>query len=164
MSSEAQGPLLLIEDNHMQRRLYGDVLSVQGYSVLAAESVKEAEQLLIENNPTMIILDIMMPDIDGIEACLRLRKQLGDSIPILFLTAADTLEVVLAALKAGGDDYIVKSGSPAILLERVKHWQSVGRADLSARRTKAVAYLETHVKPSRVQATPPAPAVASAKR
>jgi DNA-binding response OmpR family regulator len=157
MSSEAQGLILLVEDNAMQRRLYGDVLSSQGYSVFSAENFKEAEQFLRDNVPALILLDVMMPEVDGIEACLRFREKLGDGIPILFLTAADTMDVVLAALKAGGDDYIVKSGSPTTLLERVKHWRTVNRLDLPERRTKAVAYLETHVKP-----TPKAPSVSRA--
>lgn len=166
MSSETHGLILLVEDNPMQRRLYGDVLTSQGYTVFASENVKEAEQFLQGNVPSLILLDVMMPEVDGIEACHRFRKKLGDRIPILFLTAADTMDVVLAALKAGGDDYIVKAGSPALLLERVKHWRTISHTDLAERRTKAVAYLEAHVKPTpkRPTVAPEAPAAAAGKR
>jgi DNA-binding response OmpR family regulator len=138
--------ILLVEDNAVQRRLYSDVLSSQGYTVFSAETVKEAEQFLLGNAPMMIVLDIMMPEVDGIEACRRFRKSFGDRIPILFLTAADTMDVVLSALKAGGDDYIVKTGSPTVLLDRIKHWKATSHADLPERRTKAVAYLESRLK------------------
>jgi DNA-binding response OmpR family regulator len=148
MAHENNGLILLVEDNPVQRRLYGDVLSSQGYTVFSAENVKEAEQFLLGNMPTLVVLDIMMPEVDGIEACQRFRKTFGDRIPILFLTAADTMDVVLSALKAGGDDYIVKSGSPNILLERIKHWRTISHTDLPERRTKAVAYLEARVKSS----------------
>jgi DNA-binding response OmpR family regulator len=128
--------------------------------VFAAETVKEAEQFLLTNTPIVIVLDIMMPEINGIEACQRFRKALGDRIPILFLTAADTMEVVLMAMKAGGDDYIVKSGSPSTLIERIKHWRTTTHADLPERRLKAVAYLESRVKPG-LQAKPARPAANS---
>lgn len=157
MAHENSGLVLLVEDNSVQRRLYGDILSSQGYTVFSAENVKEAEQFLLSNMPTIIVLDIMMPEVDGIEACQRFRKTLGDRIPILFLTAADTMDVVLSALKAGGDDYIVKTGSPSVLLDRIKHWKATSHADLPGRRIKAVAYLESHLKRSGPTAAAPSP-------
>ncbi len=164
MAHETSGLILLVEDNPVQRRLYGDILSSNGYTVFSAENVKEAEQFLLDNMPTIIVLDIMMPEIDGIEACQRFRKTFGDRIPILFLTAADTMDVVLSALKAGGDDYIVKSGSPSILLDRIKHWRTISHTDLPERRTKAVAYLEARLKsPGSAAAARSQPKVAGTK-
>jgi DNA-binding response OmpR family regulator len=163
MAHESNGLILLVEDNPVQRRLYSDILSSQGYTVFSAENVKEAEQFLLSNMPTIILLDIMMPEIDGIEACRRFRKTFGDRIPILFLTAADTMDVVLSALKAGGDDYIVKSGSPSILLERIRHWRTINHVDLPDRRTKAVAYLESRLKPTAKIAAVAPPKVAGGK-
>jgi DNA-binding response OmpR family regulator len=164
MAHENNGLILLVEDNPVQRRLYGDILSSQGYTVFSAENVKEAEQFLLGNMPTIVVLDIMMPEVDGIEACQRFRKTFGDRIPILFLTAADTMDVVLSALKAGGDDYIVKSGSPSILLDRIKHWRTIGHTDLPERRTKAVAYLESRLKATGPNAAaPPQPKAAGTK-
>lgn len=151
MPDQSLGLILLVEDNPVQRRLYGDVLSAQGYTVFPAGNVREAETFLAGNKPEVILLDVMMPEVDGLQACHRFRKTLGDQIPILFLTAADNLDVVLAALKVGGDDYIVKSGSPSLLLERVKHWRSTSYADLKERRSRAVAYLEDRMKTARAQ-------------
>lgn len=146
MANDTHGLILLVDDNQLQRRLYGDVLTAQGYSVFAAGNVKEAEQFLLGNKPSLIILDIMMPEIDGIEACQRFRKTLGECIPILFLTAADTMNVVLSAIKAGGDDYIVKSGSTTQLLERVRHWRHANHVDLPERRSKVLAYLRARTQ------------------
>ena len=75
MMNDAHGLILLVEDNSVQRRLYSDVLITQGYTVFAAENVKEAEQFLLSNMPSLIILDIMMPEIDGIEACPERRSK-----------------------------------------------------------------------------------------
>ena len=158
MTGDTRGLILLVEDNAMQRRLYGDVLSAQGYTVFAAESVKEAEQFLLSNYPSLIVLDIMMPDVDGIEACQRFRKSLGERIPILFLTAAETMDVVLRAMRAGGDDYIVKSGSPESLVERIRHWRSANQAELPERRSRAVAYLEARAN-SAAQVKPARPSI-----
>ena len=174
MTHDTHGLILLVDDNPIQRRLYSDVLTADGYSVFAAGDVKEAEQFLLGNKPSLIVLDIMMPDVDGIEACHRFRKTLGERIPILFLTAADTMNVVLAAMKAGGDDYIVKSGSTSHLLDRVRHWRHAGHVNLPERRTKVLAYLRARARTDyadRSAATPgdvhaasdPVPSVASAK-
>lgn len=145
MAYENSGLILLVEDHHIQRRLFGDILSSQGYTVFSAENVKDAEQFLLGHVPALILLDIMMPEIDGIEACRRFRKTLGDTLPILFLTAVDTTDVVLSAMKAGGDDYIVKTESPTVLLQRVRHWLADSHQDLPERRAKVVAYLETRL-------------------
>jgi DNA-binding response OmpR family regulator len=158
MMNDTHGLILLVEDNSVQRRLYSDVLITQGYTVFAAENVKEAEQFLLSNMPSLIILDIMMPEIDGIEACQRFRKTLGERIPILFLTAADTMDVVLAAMKAGGDDYIVKSGSSASLIDRVKHWRHANHVDLPERRSKVLAYLRARANPETAAKAAPGPA------
>lgn len=158
MTHDAHGLILLVDDNPIQRRLYSDVLTTDGYTVFAASDVKEAEQFLLGNKPSLIVLDIMMPDVDGIEACHRFRKTLGERIPILFLTAADTMNVVLAAMKAGGDDYIVKSGSTSHLLDRVRHWRHAGHVNLTERRTKVLAYLRARARSDladRAAANPP---------
>ena len=84
--------------------------------------------VLLANVPSLMLLDIMMPDIDGIEACQRFRKQIGERAPILFLTASDTVDILLAAFKAGGDDFVVNTSGLAKLVERVKYWRDRRRA------------------------------------
>lgn len=155
MPKDSYGLVLLVEDNAMQRRLYTDVLRAQGFTVFATENVKDAERFVRDNAPSVILLDVMMPEVDGIEGCARFRKVLGDSIPILFLTAADTMEMVMAAMKAGGDDYIVKSGPPVTLAERVKKWHDTPSGDLPERRAKVIAVLEARARSPQVAARTP---------
>ena len=160
MSSASQGLVLLVDDNPVQSRLYGDVLTAEGFSVFAAPNAKEAEQFLMANLPSIILLDIMMPDVDGIEACQRFRKQIGERVPILFLTASDTVDILLAAFKAGGDDFVVKTSGITKLVERVKFWRSAAsRGDAPARRQTKIAQIE-----KRLGAATPSPVKAEAPK
>ncbi|HEY4133599.1 MAG TPA: response regulator [Alphaproteobacteria bacterium] len=158
MSSASQGFVLLVDDNPVQSRLYGDVLKAEGFSVFAAPNAKEAEQFLLANMPSIILLDIMMPDVDGIEACQRFRKQIGERVPILFLTASDTVDILLAAFKAGGDDFVVKTSGITKLVERVKFWRSpASRGDALARRQAKIAQIEKRLGASTPAAKAEAP-------
>lgn len=148
MSTAGQGLILLVDDNPVQSRLYGDVLKAEGFTVIAMPNAREAEQFLLANMPSVILLDIMMPDIDGIEACQRFRKTIGERAPILFLTASDTVDILLAAFKAGGDDFVVKTSGLSKLVERVKYWRSpAARIDAPARRQAKVAQIEKRLGP-----------------
>lgn len=149
MAVSAQGLVLIVDDNPVQARLYGDVLETEGFTVVAFSTAKEGEQFLLANMPTVILLDIMMPDIDGIEACQRYRKQIGERAPILFLTASDTADVLLSAFKAGGDDFLVKTSGIAKLVERVKHWRlPASRTNTLTRRQARIAQIEKRLAPS----------------
>jgi DNA-binding response OmpR family regulator len=152
MAQESHGTVLLMDGNAAQRRRYSDILSVQGYAVYPAADLAEAEQFLAIDRPMLILLDVVLRDSDGFEACDRLRQRLGEGIPILFFAAADSPETVLTALRAGADDYVAKGGSPRILLERIAHWRNADRTDMTERRDKAIAYLETQIERAAVRA------------
>jgi two-component system alkaline phosphatase synthesis response regulator PhoP len=155
MAVASQGLILLVDDNAVQSRLYGDVLKAEGYSVIAMPNAKEAEQFLMANMPSVILLDIMMPDVDGIEACQRFRRQIGERAPILFLTASDTVDILLAAFKAGGDDFVVKTSGLQKLVERVKYWRNpASRGDAQARRQAKIEQIERRLGPQPVGAKP----------
>lgn len=148
MAATSQGLILLVDDNAVQSRLYSDVLQAEGFSVIAMPNAKEAEQFLMANMPSLILLDIMMPDVDGIEACHHFRKQIGERAPILFLTASDTVDILLAAFKAGGDDFVVKTSGLQKLVERVKYWRNpANRGDAPARRQAKIAQIERRLGP-----------------
>lgn len=148
MAVASQGLILLVDDNPVQSRLYGDVLKAEGFSVIAMPNAKEAEQFLLANMPSVILLDIMMPDVDGIEACQRFRKQIGERAPILFLTASDTVDILLSAFKAGGDDFVVKTSGLQKLVERVKYWRNPAtRSDAQVRRQAKIAQIEKRLGP-----------------
>ncbi len=153
MAVASQGLILLIDDNAVQSRLYGDVLKAEGFTVVAMSNAKEAEQFLLANVPSVILLDIMMPEVDGIEACQRFRKQIGERAPILFLTASDTVDILLAAFKAGGDDFVVKTSGLAKLVERVKYWRNpTSRSDTQGRRLSKISQIEKRLSPSPAEA------------
>lgn len=94
--------------------------------------------MVATHRPKLIVLDIMMPGMDGIEVCKRTRRTLGDEVPIIFLSALDTRETVRACLEAGGDDYVIKSESLAKLVERAEFWTRRKTPSAHARRKKVL--------------------------
>jgi len=116
--------ILLVEDDEKLRRMVSDFLTAKGYDVVAAENGEKALSRLYGLDPEIILLDINLPDISGIDVCRRIRKVMGGTVPIVFLTAYDDADHVESALKAGGNDYVLKTTSLATLLGRIKHWLS----------------------------------------
>ena len=139
-------PIILAEDNDKLRRMYSDMLEAAGFNVMGASDGEKAIGLLHKIvNPQLIILDVMMPRMDGIETCIRVRKMQGlRPCPILFLTALDNPDTILECLRAGGDDYLVKSAPLTDVIERVQFWTRRGSSEDSAeRRAKAIRELES---------------------
>ena len=96
-------------------------LSKEGYKVFTSENGKNALELIKVENPHLILLDIMMPEIDGIDLCKMIRKlPNGDSFIIAFLTALDEEHTEINALEIGGDDFINKPIKPNVLSSRIK--------------------------------------------
>ena len=145
-------PIILAEDNDKLRRLYSDMLEAVGFSVMRASDGEKAIGLLHKVvNPQLIILDVMMPRLNGIQTCMRMRKMQGlRSCPILFLTALDDPENVLECLRAGGDDFMMKTAPMAEVLERVQYWARRGGSEEGAeRRLKAIKALESIAEESK---------------
>lgn len=96
-------------------------LSAEGYKVITAEDGAQAVKLAKKKKPNLIILDVMMPEMDGIEACEQIRKipELSDTI-ITFLTARGEDYSQMAGFDAGADDYITKPIKPKVLVSKVK--------------------------------------------
>jgi DNA-binding response OmpR family regulator len=139
-------PIILAEDNDKLRRMYSDMLEAAGFTVMGASDGEKAIGLLHKIvNPQLIILDVMMPRMDGIETCIRVRKMQGlRPCPILFLTALDNPDTILECLRAGGDDYLVKSAPLTEVVERVQFWSRKGSSEESSeRRMKAIRELES---------------------
>ncbi len=95
-------------------------LRKEGYEVVTASDGKQAIAVAERERPQLIILDIMMPELDGVETCriLRSRKEFADT-PIAFLTARDEDYSQITALDVGGDDYITKPIKPRVLVSRI---------------------------------------------
>ena len=111
--------ILIIEDELPMRTALQDVLEGEGYRVLAAAEGESGLQRAIQEKPDLILLDIMMPRLDGFAVCSELRR-LAIPVPILMLTAKGQVEDRVTGLDAGADDYLVKPFSTEELLARVR--------------------------------------------
>jgi DNA-binding response OmpR family regulator len=112
--------VLLIEDNHDIAEMVGDHLERTGYEVDYAADGITGLHLAVSEEFDAIVLDLMLPGMDGLELCRKLRTEAGKATPVLMLTARDTLEDKVAGLDAGADDYLVKPFELAELDARLR--------------------------------------------
>jgi two-component system copper resistance phosphate regulon response regulator CusR len=111
--------LLLVEDSEALRRPVVKALKASGFAVDATGDGKEGLWMALEHDYDVIILDIMLPSLDGREVLKKLREANNES-PVLFLTAKDSIEDRVAGLRLGADDYLVKSFAIEELIARVE--------------------------------------------
>jgi two-component system KDP operon response regulator KdpE len=117
---------LVIDDEKQIRKLLRIVLEEQQYRVLEAESGRQGIAEVAQRKPDVVLLDLGLPDLDGLEVLKRLREWSG--VPILILSVRDGPEDKVAALDAGADDYVTKPFESAELLARVRAIQRRGHA------------------------------------
>lgn len=110
--------ILIVEDEEKYRRLLTVNLELEGYEVVSVPSGHAALEIVYERDPTLILLDMRMPEMDGFEVCRRLRKI--TSTPILALTALSTEADLIHALDLGADDYMTKPFSLQELMARIR--------------------------------------------
>ena len=110
--------VLVVDDEPAIRELVELALRYEGYTVTKAATAKEAQALLTGVRPSIVVLDIMLPDGNGLELAERLRRQ-ADPVPILFLTARDAIADRVRGLKVG-DDYLIKPFAVDELIARVE--------------------------------------------
>lgn len=112
--------VLVVDDNNVNTMLVRKILTKQGYSVESASNGMEALEKIKKWIPDLILLDIMMPTMDGYETCRRIKEdKRSREIPILFLSALDETDAILKGFEAGGVDYVPKPFEPQELLARV---------------------------------------------
>jgi DNA-binding response OmpR family regulator len=111
--------VLLIEDEAPMRTVLKDILDAEGFRVLTAADGEIGLEMAIREKPDLILLDIMLPKLDGFALCAELRK-LAISTPVLMLTAKGQVEDRVTGLDSGADDYLVKPFSTDELLARVR--------------------------------------------
>ncbi|WP_404456682.1 response regulator transcription factor [Oceanobacillus kapialis] len=113
-----QKNILIVEDEDILREIVKDYLMDEGYNILEAVDGQEALAIFEEQEIHLIILDIMLPELDGWSVCKRVRKT--SNVPIIMLTARSDEDDTLLGFELGADDYVTKPYSPPILLARVK--------------------------------------------
>ena len=113
--------ILLVDDEPDILEIVGYNLSQEGYSIVTATNGKEAIAMAKKEHPQLIIMDVMMPEMDGMEACENIRKipELSNTL-ITFLTARSEDYSQVAGFEAGADDYISKPIKPKLLVSKVK--------------------------------------------
>ncbi len=111
--------VLVVDDEHSLTDLLTMALRYEGWEIRTADTGRGALATAREFRPDAIVLDIMLPDLDGLTVLQRLRAE-GDDVPVLFLTAKDALDERIAGLTAGGDDYVTKPFSLEEVVARLR--------------------------------------------
>ena len=111
-------PILIVDDNEQIVRILTQYTQAEGWPCLAARTGEEALSLFDSAAPSVILLDIMLPGIDGLEVCRRIRHVSG--VPIIMITARDEDADRILGLDIGADDYIVKPFSPGEVMARIR--------------------------------------------
>jgi len=126
--------ILAVDDTAENLRVLESVIRSEGYSFIGVAGGTECLTLAWLLRPSLVLLDVQMPGMTGFEVCRRLRASREyTGVPIVFLTAAKTVEDVKAGIAAGGNDFIIKPFDTQMLIGRIHHWTSShGRVDARA--------------------------------
>jgi two-component system phosphate regulon response regulator PhoB len=117
----AKATIMVVEDDQDIRELISYNLGKEGYTVVPAESGEQALKLIETTNPDIIILDIMLPGMDGIEVLRNLKQgSRHAAVPVIMATAKSEDSDIITGLELGADDYIAKPFSPKVLIARVR--------------------------------------------
>lgn len=109
--------IMIVDDNEQLQNEIGNLLINNGYSIIKAKEFNNIPYLVKENNPSLILLDIKLPENDGFKICTEIRS--FSRIPIIFITSRDTNIDELMGITLGGDDFITKPYNTQILLARI---------------------------------------------
>jgi signal transduction histidine kinase/AraC-like DNA-binding protein len=136
--------ILLVEDNlDLQRFLYNEMSAT--YNIMLAQNGEEALQIASQNLPDMIISDIMMPVMDGLELCKKIKEdEVTSHIPVILLTAKSGAESQLEGFESGADDYITKPFNPDILKLKVRNILDA-RKQLANRFAESASYIPENI-------------------
>ncbi|HKF89977.1 MAG TPA: response regulator transcription factor [Acidimicrobiia bacterium] len=115
---DQKGTIVVVDDEPNIADLVDLYLAREGFRVLKAGTGEAGLQAVKDHRPRLVVLDVGLPDVDGLEVCKRLRAT--SQIPVIFLTARDSEVDRVLGLELGGDDYLTKPFSPAELVARVK--------------------------------------------
>ena len=145
------GPILIVEDDRNTSSLVATYLEKEGFRTVAAFDGEEALRLARRCSPAFVILDVMLPRLDGWEICRQLRK--FSEVPILMLTAREEEIDRIMGLSIGADDYVVKPFSPRELVERVKAILRRSQISSSASQDQVLVHKELILDPVKLKVT-----------
>jgi two-component system, OmpR family, response regulator MprA len=140
--------VLVVDDERALRSALRRALALEGFATIESASGEAAIAVLRERSVDAVILDVLMPGIDGLEVCRRLRAA-GDRTPILMLTARETVEDRVAGLEAGADDYLVK---PFALQELIARLRALLRRSVSEGAAEQLRFGPLTIDPGAYQA------------
>ena len=121
MPSPASKKILIVEDEHDILQLVKLYLEKEGFRTVSAMTGTEALRHVKQEKPDLVVLDLMLPEIDGLEVCKRLRSAPATAmLPIIMLTAKAEESDTIIGLELGADDYVIKPFSPKTLVARIK--------------------------------------------
>lgn len=124
--------ILIVDDSPLNTKLLKFILDEAGYRTVIASNGEEGIAAVNDHRPDLILLDVMMPDIDGFEVCRRVKSDpVNENLPIIFITALDQTEDIVKGFELGGVDYVTKPFNKKVLLVRIKN-----HIDLLASRRK----------------------------
>lgn len=118
--NDGTGSILVVDDDMNNRMLMVRVLEKRGYKIKEAGNGEEALALIDAEDFDLILCDVMMPKIDGVEVLTNLQKTYGQTLPVIVISAMDQLDTVVECLDLGAADFIQKPFEPAILVARVR--------------------------------------------
>jgi DNA-binding response OmpR family regulator len=139
MNDRGKEMILIIDDNPQSIKLLGNILDSKGYSTAVAMNGTEALKFLENEIPDLILLDIMMPGMDGFEVCrsIKMNKNARET-PVIFLTAKREIDDLVRGFEVGGVDYVTKPFNSNELLIRVKTHLDLKKARDEIRRLKGI--------------------------
>src|SRR5882672_1152104 len=130
MTEPVPGRVLVVDDDLTVRDVVRRYLELGGHQVSLADNGEDALRWIERNDPDLVVLDLMLPGIDGLEVCRRLRQR--SAVPVVMLTALGEEENRIAGLELGADDYVTKPFSPRELALRVSSVLRRARATRAA--------------------------------
>jgi two-component system KDP operon response regulator KdpE len=149
VAPEKPATILVVDDEAQIRRALNSILSTRGYRILSASDGAEGLDLAIEHNPDLVLLDMAMPGMGGLEVCRELRAWY--TAPILVLSVRGSDADKIAALDAGADDYVTKPFSAGELLARVRALLRRASGQAAAAPVITIGELEINVAQRRVR-------------
>jgi DNA-binding NarL/FixJ family response regulator len=145
--------ILIVDDDITLRTALSRYLQNRGYSVVDAGSGTEALEIIEENPPDLIVSDVMMPEMDGLEFCRRLRAtRLGQLVPFIFLSSRSEVDDRVQGHQMGADDYIIKPFEPKELVAKIE-----SQLERSRRLHSEIIRLMQQAPQTSASAAPPAP-------